>query len=431
MTALKWRARGFAPANRRQWYRFNHIPEAELLWLMALLAAPLLSMPLSVHAQEPSLRVILRPELITEIADQVLPARLGGPPESALAGFVPLRPLFVTELFYCGVDDHGDGRMIGVIERIDAPLRARSLGPSDCDRPLSTIATRELRLPAAPEWVEAARFRLTWNFWNRFVFLGLADAAPAARSGYTAPNLLQRRGFTGFPTSRLQPLTGPGRNLTFDLAVGFRRDGIVVQAYPSGSPIDPNVKFPSDDELSAQIRAAPPATNVIASAPYEFINQMLSSYSPTFNIPVTVQGLSTTLLARDLSVKGSDNQLTLSGKMISQNLAYDSRVDCAGDDLAVEQVAMETAGVNCAQPDIISWLQCHAGHGLAAALTGYYQNQPLHISTQSRPLHFTFEGIDYDVYFTALKTSSHGDMLSEAGQATLQRVSGEPPLKHD
>jgi hypothetical protein len=409
MTALKWRARGFAPANRRQW-------------------------PLSVHAQEPSLRVILRPELITEIADQVLPARLGGPPESALAGFVPLRPLFVTELFYCGVDDHGDGRMIGVIEGIegiDAPLPAHSLEPSDCDQPLSTIAARELRLPSAPEWVEAARFRLTWNFWNRFVFLGLADAAPAARSGYTAPNLLQRRGFTGFPTSRLQPLTGPGLNFTFDLAVGFRRDGIVVQAYPSGSPIDPNVKFPSDDELSAQIRAAPPATNVIASAPYEFINQMLSVYSPTFNIPVTVQGLSTTLLARDLSVKGSDNQLTLSGKMISQNLAYDSRVDCAGDDLAVEQVAMETAGVNCAQPDIISWLQCQAGHGLAAALTGYYQNQPLHISTQSRPLHFTFEGIDYDVYFTALKTSSHGDMLSEAGQATLQRVSGEPPLKHD
>jgi hypothetical protein len=64
-------------------------------------------------------------------------------------------------------------------------------------------------------------------------------------------------------------------------------------------------------------------------------------------------------------------------------------------------------------------------------LTAYYQNQPLHISTQSQPLHFTFGGTDYEAYFTALKTSSHAGMLSEAGQATLQRVGGQPLPHHD
>jgi hypothetical protein len=215
------------------------------------------------------------------------------------------------------------------------------------------------------------------------------------------------------------------------LAIGFRRDGIVIDAYPSGAANNPAGNFPSDDRLSAEIQASPPITNVIAAARYGFINQMLALYSPTFNIPVNIQGLSAMLLARDLSVKGGENQLTLTGKVISQNLAYDTKVDCAGDDLAVQQVAMDAVGVNCAQPDMMSWLQCQAGHGLAAALTAYYQNQPLHVSTQSRPLHFTFGGTDYEAYFTALKTSSHGGVLSEAGQATLQRVSGQTPLQHD
>jgi hypothetical protein len=365
--------------------------------------------------------------LITEVADQALPLKVNQPTDPTDIG---AQQLTVTELLYCGADNRGDGRMIGVIDEGNVPLRARSLEPSDCAQPLATIAARELRVPGAPEWVEAARLRLTWQPWR--LSLTIAETASAARPGFTAPNLRSATAQSAnFPTSGLQPLTGPGHNLRFDLAVGFRRDGIVIDAYPSDTASNPAANFPSNDTLSAQIEAAPPAANVIASARYGFINQMLTIYSPTFNIPVNVQGLSTTLLTRDLSVKGSDNQLTLTGKMISQNLTYDSRVDCAGDDLAVEQVAMEAAGVNCAQPDMMSWLQCQAGHGLAAALTAYYQNQPLHVSTQSRPLHFTFEGTDYEAYFTALKTSSHGDVVSEAGQATLQRASGGPPLHHD
>ena len=394
---------------------------------MAAFAAALLSAPLPAHAQEPPLRVILRPELFTEAADQALPMKLT---QLAEPTDIVSQRLTLTELLYCGDDGPADGRMLGVIDEGNSPMRARSLEPSDCDQPLSSIAARELRVPGAPEWVLAARLRLTWHPWR--LSLSIAETASAARPGFTAPDLRSAASQgASFPTNGLQPLTGPGRDLRFDLAVGFRRDGIVIQAYPSGTPINPDIKFPTDDALSAQIKALPPAANVIAAARYDFVNQMLAVYAPTFDIPVSVQGLSTTLLARDLSVKGSDDQLTLTGKMISQNLVYDSRVDCAGDDLAVEQVAMELAGVNCANPDMMSWLQCQAGHGLAAALTAYYQNQPLHVSTQSRPLHFTFEGVDYEAYFTALKTSSHGGVISEAGQATLQRASGAPPLQHD
>jgi hypothetical protein len=164
---------------------------------------------------------------------------------------------------------------------------------------------------------------------------------------------------------------------------------------------------------------------VIAAASYPFINQMLTLYSPAFNVPVNFQGLSAMLLARNLSLSGGEHQVTLTGQVISQsggqNLAYNTRVECAGDDLTVQQVTMDAAGSNCAQADMLTWLQCQAGRGLAAALTAYYQNQPLHVSTRARPLRFTFGGNDYEAFFTALKTSSHNGAVSEAGQAVLQR----------
>jgi hypothetical protein len=428
MPTARGQARDFAVAAYTRWRSLSHRSHVKRLLLMALCGVTfVLSAGLMAQAQEPALRVILRPELITEVADQALPLKVNQPTDPT---DITAQQLTLTELLYCGADGHGDGRMIGVIDEGNAPLRSRSLEPSDCNQPLASIAARELRVPGAPEWVEAAQIRLTWQPWR--LSLTIAETASAARPGFTAPNLRSATSQgASFPTSGLQPLTGVGQNLRFDLAVGFRRGGIVIDAYPNGTASNPAGNFPSNDRLSVQIEASPSAANVIAAARYEFINQMLTIYSPTFNIPVSVQGLSTTLLARDLSVKGSDNQLTLTGKMISQNLAYDSRVDCTGDDLAVQQVTMEAAGVNCAQPDMMSWLQCQAGHGLATALTAYYQNQPLHISTQSQPLHFTFGGTDYEAYFTALKTSSHAGMLSEAGQATLQRVGGQPLPHHD
>ena len=393
---------------------------------LPLVAAAVLALFTASAAEaQPPLRIVLLPALIAEAADQVLPMRFNQPADPAdIIG----QQLTLTELLYCGSDHRGSGRLIGVLDEGNAPLRARSLEASDCDQPLATIAARELRFPGAPEWVEAARLRLTWQPWR--LTLAIAEAAGAARQGYTAPNLRSVAQAVYFPSAALQPLTGPGQNLRFDLAIGFRRAGIVIDAYPSGTARDPAASFPSDDALDAQIQAAPLTANVIAAARYGFINQMLAIYSPAFEVPVSIQGLSATLLAHGLSVNGGDNQLTLTGKVISENLTYDSKVDCAGGDLAVQQIAMEAAGVNCAQPDMMSWLQCQAGHGLAAALTAYYQNQPFHVSTRSQPLHFTFSGTDYEAYFTGLKTSSHGGVLSEAGQSVLQRASCQPAVQH-
>ncbi|HUN58140.1 MAG TPA: hypothetical protein VMU41_08495 [Candidatus Binataceae bacterium] len=429
MRDLKWRARGHRD---REWpVGFRIIGRSHAfaaIRVMVLLGTRVLLPGSAALAQEaPSLRVILRPELITEVADQALPLKLNPPADPT---DVTSQQLTITELLYCGSDERGDGRMIGVIDEGDAPLRARSLEPSDCDQPLPTIAGRELRVPGSPEWVAAARLRLSWQLWR--LALAVVDSSSAARPGFTTPNLpsAASRGVS-YPTRGLQPLTGPGQNLKFDLAVGFRRNGVIIDAYPGGTASNPDGSFLSEDALTTAIQSSPSSTNVIAEARYGFVNQMLAIYSPTFNIPVSVQGLSTILFARDLSVKGADNQLTLTGKIIGQNLTYDSRVDCAGEDLAVQQVSMEAERVNCARPDMMSWLQCQAGHGLAAALTGYYQNQSLHVSTQSRPLHFSFGGTRYEAYFSALKTSSHSGVLSEAGQATLQRVASQPPLQHD
>jgi hypothetical protein len=369
----------------------------------------------------PPLRVLIRPALLTEIADQVLPLELATPADATA---IANQPLNLTEMLYCGADQTGDGVMIGVIDEGPHPLPARTLTASDCQQPLAAIASRELQAPGAPEWVAAAHIRLSWRPWQ--LTLAVVDTASAARPGFTAPKPPSSDLRRSFPTSNLRPLTGPGQNLSFDFAAAFMRDGVIIDAYQSGSAANPNANFPSANAMASQLQDIPTDSNVIASASYPFINQMLALYAPTFNVPVSVQGLSIMLLARNLSVSGGENQLTVRGQVISQsagqNLAYDTRVDCAGDDLTVRQVTMDVAGANCSQPDMLTWLQCQAGRGLAAALTQYYQNQPFHVSTRSRPLHFTFGGTDYAAYFTAQKTSSHGGTLSEAGQAVLERA---------
>jgi hypothetical protein len=376
------------------------------------------------------MRLSLRPQLIDEVADQVLPLRLGPQPGAA---DVAAQPLTLTELLYCGANDHGDGILLGVIDEGQGAMRAASLTASDCGRPLADIAARELRLPSAPEWVEAGRIRLAWQPWR--LTLAIIDAAGAARPGFMAPDLREAGQVARFATSGLQPLTGPGEKLRFDLAVAFRRDGILIDVYPGDSAGDPSSNFPSEAAFASQINAAPPESNVIAAARYPFINQLLAIYSATFDIPLNLQGITTTVLARDLSLSGGENQASLTGKVISPslgNLVYDARVDCAGQDLAVQQVAMEAEAVTaCNQANTIDRLQCQvgqmaapeSGRALATALTAYYQNQPLHISTHGKPLRLTFGGVSYDANFAALKTSSHDGVLIEAGQASLQRVS--------
>jgi len=376
------------------------------------------------------MRLVLRPQLIDQVADQIVPLTVEVP--SAATGLAGQR-LALTDLIYCGTDDRGAGLMLGVIAEGQGRMPAASLGASACNLPLSAIAAHALQTPSGPEWVEAARIRLTWQPWR--LTLDLSDAAGAARAGFTAPGLPRAVQVAQFATAGLQPLTGAGQNLRFDLAAAFRRNAIVIDAYPSGGPAEPATSFPSEAALASLISEAPAPANMIAEARYPLINQLLATYAPSFDVPLNLQGLAATVQAHDLSLSGGENQASLTGKVASpslgQDLIYDARVDCAGDDLTVQQVAMEAVPMTCDQTDMMARLQCQArqmtadgsARALAAALTAYYQNQPLHISTRGKPLQLTFGGVDYEANFAALKTGSHGGLLSEAGQASLQRGS--------
>jgi len=68
---------------------------------------------------------------------------------------------------------------------------------------------------------------------------------------------------------------------------------------------------------------------------------------------------------------------------------------------------------------------------LAAAVTSYYQGQPLHVSTRSQPLDFAISETNYRASFEALKSSSHGGMFSEAGRASFRRADGLLTANHD
>jgi hypothetical protein len=61
---------------------------------------------------------------------------------------------------------------------------------------------------------------------------------------------------------------------------------------------------------------------------------------------------------------------------------------------------------------------------LAAAITQYYQGQPLHVSTQAQPLDFAVGATDYQATFEALKSTSRGGLFSETGRATIRRADG-------
>jgi hypothetical protein len=107
-------------------------------------------------------------------------------------------------------------------------------------------------------------------------------------------------------------------------------------------------------------------------------------------------------------------------------------VRCEGDDLTVRQVTLDAPSANCTQDDLMARLQCQSqsvamygsSKALAAAITQYYQGQPLHVSTRSQPLDFAIGDTDYQATFEALKSSSRGGLFSEAGRATIRRAGG-------
>jgi hypothetical protein len=122
----------------------------------------------------------------------------------------------------------------------------------------------------------------------------------------------------------------------------------------------------------------------------------------------------------------------VAGKLVYRTIEYDASVRCQGEDLTVNQVSLDAPGAACDQQDMMTRLQCEgqgvamsgSSKALAAAVTSYYQGQPLHVSTRSQPLDFAIGETNYQASFEALKSSSHGGMFSEAGRASFRRADG-------
>jgi len=371
----------------------------------------------------PPLRVVMLPALIQNAITQMLPVAIDSP--GAATDVVP-QNLSIVSIVYCGPSAGGGADALGVIYPGVASALT-PLGPAECGTSLARIASRMLESAGAPDWLSVVRIRAAWTPWR--LTLTVVDAAGAARPGYTAPNLRGLGQVKSYSTSGLRVLTGAGRNVAFDLAIGFPGQAISVVAIPIGQIGDPRPLL-TGAAIDNEIAAAPQMSNVAADANYIFINQVLRLYAPTFDIPIPVQGVTETLTASNVTVNGGENLLTVAGQIAYRSMAYDASMRAQGGDLAVSEITLDSPAANCNQDDLMARMQCQgqaialsgSSGALAGALTNYYSGQPFHVSSRGHPLDFTFGGADYQVTFDALKSSSHGGSLIEAGRAAIRRT---------
>ena len=412
-----------------------------------LLSLPLLIGPAVARAQNgPPLRVLLLPRLIPDAIAQMLPIVFDSPANTAA---IEPQKISVVAMVYCGgastsersaasafVTNGAGTANAAYAIGVAVPGQARALSYSvlserDCTAPLANIAARLTSVGAGPEWLEVIKLRAAWIPWR--MTLAIADAAGAAQPGYTAPNLSGLGQIKSYTTSGIRILTGRGSNVGFDLAVGFAGSAITVIAAPAGRISNPT-PYLNDPAVGAEIAHAPTMSNVIADAQYTFINQVLRLYGSTFDIPLPVEGTTETMTARNITVAGADNVMTVAGDLGYGTIGYAASVHCEGDDLTVRQVTLDAPSANCNQDDLMERLQCQgqgvaaygSGKALAETITQYYQGQPLHISTRTHPLEFAVGDTDYEATFDAFKSSSRGGLFSEAGQASIRPAGGGP-----
>lgn len=384
----------------------------------------------------PPLRAILLPRLIPDALRQMLPIVFDAPGAGA-ADLVPPK-VSVVSMVYCGGDSSAGANAeagayaVGLIVPGAAPaLAAPALHTIDCAAPLANVAARLMNPNAGPEWLEVIRMRASWVPWR--MTLAVADAAGIAKPGYTVPNLKGLGQIAAYSTSGIRILTGRGSNVGFDLALAFAGPAIAAVAFPSHQVSNP-APYLNDPAIANEIASAPAMSNVVLDAQYAFVNQVLRLYGSTFDLPLPVAGATETITAKNLSVAGADDTMTVTGDLEYRTIDYAASMNCAGDDLAVHQVTLDAPSANCNQEDLMERLRCQgqgvamygSSKALASAITQYYQGQPLHVSTQTRPLDFAVGDTDYQATFDALKSASRGGFFSEAGRATIRRAAGTP-----
>jgi hypothetical protein len=401
-----------------------------LLSSLPLLVAPVVAsaQPAVASAQSvPPLRVLLLPRLIPDAIRQMLPIVFDSPGNDAA---IAPQKITVVAMVYCGGDSAGGANAVGVA--VPGPAQALPstvLHTIDCNAPLADVAARVINAGAGPDWLEVIKLRAAWA--PSRMTLAIADAAGTAKPGFTAPNLRSVGLIKSYNTSGIRILTGRGSNVGFDLAIGFPGSAITVVAFPGGRVSNPAL-YLDDPAIGNKIANAPALSNVIVEAQYSFINHVLQLYGSTFDIPLPVEGVTETMTAKNLTVAGADNVMTIAGNLEYRTLDNAASVRCEGDDLTVRQVTLDAPSANCTQDDLMARLQCQSqsvamygsSKALAAAITQYYQGQPLHVSTRSQPLDFAIGDTDYQATFEALKSSSRGGLISEAGRATIRRAGG-------
>ena len=390
-----------------------------------------------VYAQgAPPLRAILLPRLIPDALRQMLPIVFESP--AAAAGDLAPQKVSVVSMVYCGSDSNSAANSppgafaVGLVfPGVAAALSSPALHTIDCAAPLATVVARLTKQYASPEWLEVVRMRASWVPWR--LTLTVADAAGIARPGYTAPNLKGLGQIAAYNTSGIRILSGRGSNVGFNVALAFAGPVISAVAFPSREVTDP-APYLNDPTVGNEIASAPVMSNVILDAQYTFVNQVLKLYGSTFDIPIPIEGVTETMTARNLSMTGTDNSVTIAGDLEYRTVNYAASMNCTGDDLAVHEITLDAPSANCNQEDLMERLRCQgqgvamygSSKALASAITQYYQGQPLHVSTQAHPLDFAVGETDFQATFDALKSTSHSGLFSEAGRATIRRAGANP-----
>ena len=399
-------------------------------WLAGFVIAVGLSIaPAPVHADDtPLMTVVLLPSLIPSVIQQLVPLTV----ELPNAGADQPSQVKIAAASYCGSDANAGAYAIGII----APATSAALPPlsqSDCNAPLTTIATRTINGAGAPDWIEVIKGHMTWTPWK--LKLDVADRAPAAKHGVKAPTLSGIKTLASYPTSDLAVLPPPGDNRKFDVALSFQGREIIASLFASGSTNNPLSALTTEGSSLQRDWQVPQQANLLTDAQYPFINELLKTYAPLYEVPIPIEGVTQKMTAKNVQVAGSDNSMTVTGQLAMEGIAYNCAVHAAGADLVIKQIELNPIAQPCTSNDLMERLQCQgqqmatsgSSASVADALTNYYQGTPFHYSTEGHPAQFELGDRQFAATFEALKSSSKGTTIREAGRASIQAVGSGTP----
>jgi hypothetical protein len=383
----------------------------------------------------PLMRVVVLPDTLAQASHELVPLDVtpwtgAGEPGSTIK---------LINLVYCAADASNGASILAAAQPSDQPTASVMLSSSDCTAAPSGLAAHLRASAPSVRWIKIIKGRASWQPWRMTVTI--TDVATAGSGA--GLSFLKVGDSWSYSTADLALLPPADRNLNqgaanlrearnfrFDLAVAFYRNYILLALFSHGNTADPGPALKADEALRREIGSAPEGTSAVADAQDTFVNELLRVYAPVYEIPINVQGAAQNLTARDVSIAAGDNRLKVDGQVAFGQLSYDAVVDCAGEDLEVRDITLEAPPASCHGSDMMEQFRCQAqsaamqasSNTLSSALTSYYQGQKFHYSTNGQPIRFNLGDEEFSATFEALKTSSAGSIVSEAGRATIRRI---------